>query len=114
MTVLLGGMRVLDVNYANSKNGVLTKNPGHLTNDFFVNLLDMSTEWKPLSSSNIFEGRDRETNDIKWMATKVDLVFGSNSQLRAIAESYACDDSQEKFVNDFIKVWKKIMNLDRF
>ena len=114
MTVLLGGMRVLDVNYGSSKNGVLTKNPGHLTNDFFVNLLDMSTEWKPLSSSNIFEGRDRETNDIKWMATKVDLVFGSNSQLRAIAESYACNDSQEKFVNDFIKVWKKIMNLDRF
>ena len=87
MTVLLGGMRVLDVNYGSSKNGVLTKNPGHLTNDFFVNLLDMSTEWKPLSSSNIFEGRDRETNDLKWMATKVDLVFGSNSQLRAIAES---------------------------
>ena len=114
MTVLLGGMRVLDVNYGSSKNGVLTKNPGCLTNDFFVNLLDMSTEWKPLNSSNIFEGRDRETNDIKWMATKVDLVFGSNSQLRAIAESYACNDSQEKFVNDFIKVWKKIMNLDRF
>jgi catalase-peroxidase len=114
MTVLLGGMRVLDVNYGNSKNGVLTNNPGHLTNDFFVNLLDMSTEWKALSSSNIYEGRDRETNDIKWMATKVDLVFGSNSQLRAIAESYACDDSHEKFIKDFIKVWKKIMNLDRF
>ena len=114
MTVLLGGMRVLDVNYGGSKNGVLTNKPGHLTNDFFLNLLDMSTEWKAINGSNLFEGRDRETDDIKWTATRADLIFGSNSQLRAIAETYACKDSQEKFINDFVKVWKKIMNLDRF
>ena len=114
MTVLLGGMRVLDVNYGNSKHGVLTNSPGSLTNDFFLNLLDMSTEWKAIENTNIFEGRDRETNDIKWTATRADLIFGSNSQLRAIAESYACSDSKDKFVEDFINVWKKIMNLDRF
>ena len=114
MTVLLGGMRVLDVNYGNSKNGVLTNSPGSLTNDFFLNLLDMSTEWKAIENTNMFEGRDRETNDIKWTATRADLIFGSNSQLRAIAESYACSDSKDKFVEDFINVWKKIMNLDRF
>ena len=114
MTVLLGGMRVLDVNYGGSKNGVLTNKPGHLTNDFFLNLLDMSTEWKAINGSNLFEGRDRETDDIKWTATRADLIFGSNSQLRAIAETYACKDSEEKFINDFVKVWKKIMNLDRF
>ena len=114
MTVLLGGMRVLDVNYGNSKHGVLTNNPGSLTNDFFLNLLDMSTEWKTIENTNMFEGIDRETNDIKWTATRADLIFGSNSQLRAIAESYACSDSKDKFVEDFINVWKKIMNLDRF
>ena len=114
MTVLLGGMRVLDVNYGNSKHGVLTNSPGSLTNDFFLNLLDMSTEWKAIQNTNMFEGRDRETNDIKWTATRADLIFGSNSQLRAIAESYACSDSKDKFVEDFINVWKKIMNLDRF
>ena len=114
MTVLVGGMRVLDVNYGNSKHGVLTNNPGSLTNDFFLNLLDMSTEWKAIENTNMFEGRDRETNDIKWTATRADLIFGSNSQLRAIAESYACSDSKDKFVEDFINVWKKIMNLDRF
>ena len=114
MTVLLGGLRVLDINYGNSKNGVLTNNPGNLTNDFFLNLLDINTKWTSISGSNLYEGRDRETNDIKWMATKCDLIFGSNSQLRAIAETYACDDSKDKFVKDFVKVWKKIMNLDRF
>ena len=114
MTVLLGGMRVLDLNYGNSKHGVLTNSPGSLTNDFFLNLLDMSTEWKAIENTNMFEGRDRETNDIKWTATRADLIFGSNSQLRAIAESYACSDSKDKFVEDFINVWKKIMNLDRF
>ena len=114
MTVLLGGLRVLDINYGNSKNGVLTNNPGNLSNDFFLNLLDVNTKWTSISGSNLYEGRDRETNDIKWMATKCDLIFGSNSQLRAIAETYACDDSKDKFVKDFVKVWKKIMNLDRF
>lgn len=114
MTVLVGGMRVLDVNYGGSKNGVLTNNPGSLTNDFFLNLLDMSTEWKAIENTNLFEGRDRETDDIKWTATRADLIFGSNSQLRAISEAYACSDSKEKFVNDFVDVWKKIMNLDRF
>ena len=114
MTVLLGGLRVLDINYGNSKNGVLTNNPGNLSNDFFLNLLDINTKWTSISGSNLYEGRDRETNDIKWMATKCDLIFGSNSQLRAIAETYACDDSKDKFVKDFVKVWKKIMNLDRF
>ena len=114
MTVLLGGLRVLDINYGNSKNGVLTNSPGNLSNDFFLNLLDINTKWTSISGSNLYEGRDRETNDIKWMATKCDLIFGSNSQLRAIAETYACDDSKDKFVKDFVKVWKKIMNLDRF
>ena len=114
MTVLLGGLRVLDINYGNSKNGVLTNNPGNLTNDFFLNLLDINTKWTSISGSNLYEGRDRETNDIKWIATRCDLIFGSNSQLRAIAETYACDDSKDKFVKDFVKVWKKIMNLDRF
>ena len=114
MTILIGGMRVLDVNFGGSKNGVLTNNPGALSNDFFINLLDMNTMWKPISGSNLFEGHDRENHDIKWMVTRTDLVFGSNSQLRAIAETYACDDYKEKFVNDFMKVWGKIMNLDRF
>ena len=115
MTVLLAGMRVLNTNIRESKNGVLTKNPGVLSNDFFSNLLDMNTEWLPMSGSvNLFEGIDRENGDLKWIATRTDLIFGSNSQLRAIAEVYACDDSEEKFVNDFVKVWYKIMNLDRY
>jgi catalase-peroxidase len=115
MTVLLGGMRVLNTNIRGIQHGVLTKKPGVLSNDFFINLLDMSVEWKPSSDSPIlFEGRDRNTGDVKWMGTRTDLIFGSNSQLRAIAETYACDDAEEKFVNDFVQVWSKIMNLDRF
>lgn len=115
MTVLLGGLRVLNVNAANTDFGVLTERPGQLTNDFFVNLLDMGTVWKKSTEcEHFFEGLDRETGDVKWKATSVDLVFGSNSQLRAIAEVYASDDSKEKFVQDFVKVWNKVMNLDRF
>lgn len=115
MTVLIGGMRVLGTNYGGTQHGVFTKRSGTLTNDFFVNLLDMSTEWKPVAGeSNLFEGRDRKTGEIKWTATRVDLIFGSNSQLRALAEVYACADAQEKFVKDFIAVWNKVMNLDRF
>jgi catalase-peroxidase len=115
MTVLLGGLRVLNVNAGDTDFGVLTERPGQLTNDFFVNLLDMGTVWKKSSEcEHFFEGLDRETGDVKWKATSVDLVFGSNSQLRAIAEVYASDDSKEKFVKDFVKVWNKVMNLDRF
>ncbi len=115
MTVLLGGMRVLDTNYDNSKNGVLTKKPGTLTNDFFVNLLDMSTKWKPVSDAKeTYEGRDRSTNDLKWTATRADLIFGSNSELRALAEVYGSNDAKEKFVTDFVNAWTKVMNLDRF
>lgn len=114
MTVLIGGMRVLDTNYGQSAHGVLTKKPGALTNDFFVNLLDIRTEWKATSEAGLFEGRDRVTGELKWTGTRVDLVFGSNSQLRAIAEVYACKDSQEKFLKDFVAVWNKVMNLDRF
>jgi catalase-peroxidase len=115
MTVLLGGMRVLNANFQKSELGVFTKRPEALTNDFFVNLLDMGTEWKPTSpSEEVFEGRDRETGELKWIASRADLVFGSNSQLRAIAEVYACDDSQPKFVRDFVAAWDKVMNLDRF
>ena len=115
MTVLVGGMRVLNVNYGGSQHGVFTKRPGTLTNDFFVNLLDMSTEWKATSEDgDLFEGRDRAAGETKWTATRVDLIFGSNSQLRALAEVYGCEDSQEKFLNDFIAVWNKVMNLDRF
>ncbi len=115
MTVLVGGMRVLNANVGGSKHGVFTKQPGTLTNDFFVNLLDMGTEWKSVSEAkDQFEGRDRKTGAVKWTATRVDLVFGSNSQLRAIAEVYACDDSGEKFVKDFVAAWCKVMNLDRF
>ncbi len=115
MTVLIGGMRVLNANFENSQHGVFTKRTETLTNDFFVNLLDMSTEWKPTSKEkDIFEGRDRKTQKLKWTGTRVDLIFGSNSQLRAIAEVYACKDSQEKFVNDFIAAWNKVMNADRF
>jgi catalase-peroxidase len=115
MTVLLGGMRVLNANVGQSKHGVFTKRPETLTNDFFVNLLDMRTEWKPTSEDqDVFEGRDRATGELKWTGTRVDLIFGSNSQLRALAEVYACEDSQEKFLHDFVVVWNKVMNLDRF
>jgi len=115
MTVLVGGMRVLDANFGHSKHGVFTKRPGTLTNDFFTNLLDMGTEWKATSEDeDEFEGRDRATGDLRWTGTRVDLVFGSNSQLRAIAEVYACDDAQEKFVKDFVAAWNKVMNLDRY
>ena len=115
MTVLLGGMRVLNTNLRGKKYGVLTSNPGCLSNDFFINLLDMKIVWEPsLESSDLFEGRDRITGDVKWMGTRVDLIFGSNSQLRALAETYACDDSEQKFINDFGNVWIKIMNLDKF
>ncbi|HUI87232.1 MAG TPA: catalase/peroxidase HPI [Anaerolineales bacterium] len=115
MTVLVGGMRVLNANYGKSRHGVFTKRPEALTNDFFVNLLDMGTEWKPTSEDQeVFEGRDRKTGELKWTATRVDLVFGSNSQLRALAEVYGCADAQEKFVHDFVAAWNKVMNLDRF
>jgi len=115
MTVLVGGMRVLNANVGQSQHGVFTKRPATLTNDFFVNLLDMSTEWKATSEdADAFEGRDRATGELKWTATRVDLVFGSNSQLRAIAEVYAQDDAQEAFVRDFVAAWNKVMNADRF
>ena len=115
MTVLVGGMRALNANTGQSAHGVFTDRPGTLTNDFFVNLLDMRTEWQPSSTSQgVFEGRDRETGDLKWTGTRVDLVFGSNSELRAIAEVYGCDDAQPKFVRDFVAAWAKVMNLDRF
>jgi catalase-peroxidase len=115
MTVLLGGMRVLDTNVGHTGHGVFTKRPGALTNDFFVNLLDMGTVWKATSQAqDIFEGRDRKTGDLKWTGTRADLVFGSNSQLRALAEVYGSSDAQEKFVRDFVAVWNKVMNLDRF
>jgi catalase-peroxidase len=115
MTVLLGGMRVLKTNFGQSQHGVFTKRPEALTNDFFVNLLDMGTTWKAVSEDgDLFEGRDRKTGQLKWTGTRVDLIFGSNSQLRALTEVYGCKDSQEKFLNDFIAVWNKVMNLDRF
>ena len=115
MTVLVGGMRVLNANVAQSQHGVFTRRPETLTNDFFVNLLDMSTTWKASSEDEgMFEGRDRETGELKWTGTRVDLIFGSNSQLRALAEVYGCEDSQEKFLRDFVSAWNKVMNLDRF
>jgi len=120
MTVLVGGMRALNANYQHSKHGVFTRRPETLTNDFFVNLLDMHTDWQASSSSangsstQLYEGRDRATGDVKWTGTAVDLVFGSNDQLRAIAEVYACDDAEEMFVRDFAAAWDKVMNLDRF
>jgi catalase-peroxidase len=115
MTVLIGGMRVLNVNFGQSKNGVFTKQPGTLTNDFFVNLLDMSTKWKVASEEeNVFEGFDRASGKLKWSGTRVDLIFGSNPQLRALSEVYGCDDAQEKFLHDFVRAWNKVMNLDRF
>jgi catalase-peroxidase len=114
MTVLVGGLRVLGANAGNLKHGVFTKKPATLTNDFFVNLLDMSTEWQPVGSGPEYEGRDRKTKAVKWTGTRVDLIFGSHSQLRAIAEVYACADAKEKFVKDFVAAWTKVMNLDRF
>src|SRR2546425_2167825 len=115
MTVLVGGLRVLGANAGQSKHGVLTKRPETLTNDFFVNLLEMSTQWQPpAGSEGAYEGRDRKTNELKWTGTRVDLIFGSHSQLRALAEVYACSDSKEKFVKDFVAAWTKVMNLDRF
>jgi catalase-peroxidase len=114
MTVLVGGMRALNANFGQSKNGVFTNSPETLTNDFFVNLLDMNTTWQPSTSDGVYEGRDRKTGASKWTATRVDLIFGSNSQLRALAEVYGCDDSKEKFVRDFVAAWAKVMNLDRF
>jgi catalase-peroxidase len=115
MTVLLGGMRVLNANFGQSPHGVFTKQPETLTNDFFVNLLDMTIMWKATSEDEeVFEGRDSVTGELKWTGTRVDLIFGSNSQLRAIAEVYGSEDSQEKFLQDFIAAWNKVMNLDRF
>ena len=115
MTVLIGGMRALNANVGQSRHGVFTDRPGTLTNDFFVNLLDMGTEWKrSAASDDVFEGRDCATGEVRWTGTAVDLVFGSNSQLRALSEVYACADSKEKFVRDFVAAWDKVMNLDRF
>jgi catalase-peroxidase len=115
MTALVGGLRVLGANYDQSNLGVFTNQAGKLTNDFFVNLLDMGTVWKPTSEvGDTFEGRDRKSGKLKWTGTRVDLIFGSNSQLRALAEVYAQDDAKEKFVRDFITAWYKVMNLDRF
>ena len=115
ITVLVGGMRALDANFGHSKHGVFTKRPGTLTNDFFVNLLDMNTTWqKSAASEGVLWGHDRASGELKWTGTVVDLVFGSNSQLRALAEVYACDDSKETFVKDFVAAWNKVMNLDRY
>jgi catalase-peroxidase len=113
MTVLVGGLRVLGANVGRSKHGVFTNKPGALTNDFFVNLLDMRTQWHH-AGGDVYEGRDRKTNELKWTGTRVDLIFGSHSQLRALAEVYACADAKEKFVKDFVAAWTKVMNLDRF
>ncbi|MDE2515350.1 MAG: catalase-peroxidase, partial [Rhodospirillales bacterium] len=115
MTVLVGGMRAMGANADGSKHGVLTAKPGALTNDFFVNLLDMATVWRPVSESEeLFEGRDRKSGDLKWTGTRVDLVFGSNSELRALSEVYASADAGAKFVKDFVAAWNKVMMLDRF
>jgi len=115
MTVLIGGMRALDANFDHSQHGIFTERPGTLSNDFFVNLLDMRTVWHPATQdASVFEGRDRSTGALKWTATRADLVFGSNSQLRALAEVYAQSDAQEKFARDFAAAWTKVMNLDRF
>jgi catalase-peroxidase len=115
MTVLVGGMRALGAIFGGSSLGVFTDRPGTLTNDFFVNLLDAGTEWKvSAEQENVYEGRDRATGDMRWTATAVDLVFGSNAQLRAIAEVYGAEDAGEKFVRDFVAAWDKVMNLDRF
>jgi len=114
MTVLVGGMRVLNANFGQSQHGVFTNRPGSLTNDFFVNLLDMGTVWQATAEGDVFEGRDRKSGELKWTGSRIDLVFGSNSQLRAVAEVYGCQDSPEKFLHDFVAAWNKVMNLDRF
>jgi catalase-peroxidase len=114
MTALVGGMRALNANFGGSKHGVFTKRPETLTNDFFVNLLDMNTKWQATANDGVFEGRDRATGEVKWTGTRVDLIFGSNSQLRALAEVYGCDDAKETFVKDFAAAWGKVMNLDRY
>ena len=115
MTALVGGLRVLGANYEQSEMGVFTDTPGTLTNDFFVNLLDLNTVWKQVDDSEyLFEGRDRDTGEVKWKGTRVDLIFGSHSELRAISEAYACDDARETFAQDFANAWGKVMNLDRF
>jgi catalase-peroxidase len=115
MTALVGGMRVLNANFGQSQHGVFTQRPETLTNDFFVNLLDMDTAWQASAEDDdVFEGRDRASGELKWTGTRVDLIFGSNSQLRALAEVYGSEDAQEKFVNDFVAAWNKVMNLDRF
>ncbi|HKL63692.1 MAG TPA: catalase-peroxidase, partial [Woeseiaceae bacterium] len=114
MTVLVGGMRALDANTGGAEHGVFTDRPGALSNDFFVNLLDMSTKWQKASTEGIYEGRDRATGEVKWTATPVDLIFGSNSELRSVSEAYASDDAREKFVRDFVDAWAKVMTLDRF
>jgi catalase-peroxidase len=115
LTVLIGGMRALNTNVEGTKHGVFTRKPEALTNDFFLNLLDMGTEWKATSDAqDVFEGRDRKTGEVKWTGTRVDLIFGSNAQLRALAEVYGSSDAQEKFVRDFVAAWDKVMNLDRF
>jgi catalase-peroxidase len=115
LTVLVGGMRVLNTNFDGSSYGVFTNQPGVLSNDFFANLIDYNTTWSESSKSQqTFEGRDRATGNVKWTGTRVDLIFGSNSELRALAEVYACDDAKAKFVHDFVAAWNKVMNLDRF
>jgi catalase-peroxidase len=115
MTVLVGGLRVVGAHAGKSTHGVFTKRPETLTNNFLVNLLDMGTQWQPAAGSeDLYQGRDRKTNEVKWTGTRVDLIFGSNSQLRALAEVYACADSKEKFVKDFVAAWTKVMNHDRF
>ena len=114
MTVLVGGMRAMNANAGGSAHGVFTDRPGTLSNDFFVNLTDMSTQWTKASTEGIYEGRDRTTGRLEWTATPADLIFGSNSELRAVAEFYAADDAQEDFVRDFVKAWAKVMTLDRF
>jgi catalase-peroxidase len=115
MTALVGGMRALGATYENTDRGVLTDSPGTLTNDFFVNLLDMGTEWRPVGEDEeVYEGIDRETGEVEWEATRLDLIFGSHSRLRAVAEVYGSDDADEKFVRDFVDAWTKVMRLDRF
>jgi catalase-peroxidase len=114
MTVLVGGMRALNANFGQSKHGVFTKRPETLTNDFFVNLLDMNTKWEPSTSDGVYEGLDRATGESKWTATRIDLIFGSNSELRALAEVYGCNDAKEKFVKDIAAAWAKVLNLDRY